>query len=95
MAMARTIPATFALPLLSSVDESKDGTVNMLLFTHYCFVDHFKSTTSYIVIHFPIFHHYHPLEADTPLFIHNKNICGKIIFVVIIVSIMFKKEVKK
>ena len=35
---------------------------------------HFKSTKAYVLIHCPISQHYHPLEADTPLFIYDSNI---------------------
>ena len=77
MAIAQTIPASFYFPLLSSVAKSKEGMDQMLSFPQYCFVNHLKSTTPYPLIRCPIFHHYHPLWADNPIFIHDNNIWKK------------------
>ena len=66
---------TLSLP--SSVDDTKEGMSHKILFTQYRFVNYFKSTTTYIPIHCPIFQHYQTLEVDNLLFIHDKNIWKK------------------
>ena len=90
MVMARIIPATVALTLLSSVDEYKKVMAHMLSFIQYFFVNHFKSTTTYLLINYPIFIHYHPPEADIPLLMHENNIWKSRILLIIVIN-MFKK----
>ena len=83
-----------ALPFLYGVDKSKEVMAQPLAFPQYRFVYHFKSTTPYLHIHCPIFQHYHPLEADSFIFIHDKNIWKSRTLLIIVIN-MFKKEVKK
>ena len=65
------------LSMHSSVVESKEGMAQTLSFPQYSFVKHFKLTATYLLIHCPIFQHLYPLEDDSPLFIHNKDIRTK------------------
>ena len=44
-----------ALPILSSVANSKEGMTQKSPLTQYSFVNHFKSTTPCLPIYFPIF----------------------------------------
>ena len=58
MAMLRTISETVSLTLLSRGANYKEGMDHNLFFPQYRFVKHFKSTTPYLSINFPIFQQY-------------------------------------
>ena len=81
MAMAQAIPETVAFPLPSSVANFRGDMDQTLLFTQYRFLNHFKSTTPYHLVHCPIFQHYHPLEAYSPLFVHGNIFWTKYNFI--------------
>ena len=75
--MERNTTSTVALLLTPSGAKSNYVMTQTILFPQYRFVNHFKSTTTYLPIHSPIYQHYHPLEACSPLLIHDNNIWKK------------------
>ena len=74
MAMSRAIPATFSLPPPDCVLESKCYMTQTPSFNKYQFINHLKSTTPYLLISYPIFHHNQPPEADIDPSIHEQNL---------------------
>ena len=91
MYMAQAIPVTVALPLSSNFSDSKEGMAQMLSFPLYHFVNHFKSTTPYLTNYFTIFRHYHLLQADIPLFIHDNNIWSSGTLMIVVINVLKNK----